>query len=143
MQNQSELHTIDGESYEFYMMPPGKALKILVQLLKRSLGPVGGALNSDNISLAELMKQKINLEGLLSRLAENLDADWAHQTILQLLEHVRHQGGTQLVFEVEFTGKLFHVLKIVGKALEVNYQDFIQGLHGVLPSVPGLEPAKK
>lgn len=143
MQNQQESHVIDDIAYEFYMMPPGKALKIFVQLLKRALGPVGGALDGSSLSLSDILKAKVNLNGLLSRLAENLDENWAHQTIMQLLEHVRHAGGTPIIFEVEFVGKIFHMLKVVGKSLEVNYRDFTEGLRGVLVSAPGLEPAEK
>lgn len=143
MQNQNVVHIIDGKSYEFYMMPPSRALRILVQIVKRSLGPVGGALDGSGASLAEILKARINLNGFLSRLAENLDEDWAQQTIMALLEHVLHQGGSKIVFEVEFQGKLFHMLKIVGKALEVNYADFWEGLRATLASAPGPEQSKE
>ena len=143
MQNQvATKKTIDGKGYEFYMMPPSKALRILIQLAKRALGPVGGALDGSGASLVDLMKTKVNLNGLLSRLAENLDEEWAQQLVTGLLEHVRHEGGTQIIFEVEFTGKLMHLFKIVGKALEVNYADFWEGLRAALASAPGPVPPK-
>lgn len=144
MQNQVILHEIDGAEYEFYMMPPSKALRIFVQLVKRALGPVGGALDGGGgVSLAEIMKAKVNMNGLLSRLAENLDAEWAQQTVQQILEHVRHKGGSQIVFEVEFMGKIMHLFKIIGKALEVNYADFWEGLRALRATAPGPAPDKE
>lgn len=142
MQNQTVVHLIDGKGYEFYMMPPSKALRILIQLAKRALGPVGGALEGSGASLSDILQTKINLEAMLSRLAENLDADWAQQTILAILEHVVHEGGTKIVFEVEFMGKLLHLFKIIGKALEVNYSDFWEGLRVGLASAPGPTPQR-
>lgn len=128
-------HTIDGKEYDFYYINPSKALKLLTRLMKIALGPVGGAFAGSGGKDASLLDANISLDGFFARLAENLDEDMVLNTIKDIMFYVRHKGGAEIVFDAEFEGSMWHLMKVVRQALEVNYGDFFDGIKAELAAV--------
>lgn len=131
---------IDDQNYAITHLPPGQALKIMSRLTKLIGGPAGKALISGG-DFGGLMNSDVSdalpLVGeLIAALSERLDEDMILDTIKELLSTVHIVNGDKQVpvmnmFDVQFTGKTFHLLKLVKSTLEVNYGDFFVGLSGL------------
>lgn len=124
----TEVHEIKGIKYEFCLIPPMDALKILTRLIKRTLPSVGGALAGNSIKgMADALNTNVNLDSMAKYLADNLDEREVQDTVREILQHVRIQGRV-INIELDFAGEIMAMLKVVYKALEVNFSDFIEGL---------------
>jgi len=129
---ETKTYAIDGKEYDFYFINPTKALKLLTRLIKIALGPVGGAFGGGSVSATSVLDTSISLDGLFARLAENLDEDVVTNTIKEIMFYVRHKEGAEIIFDAEFEGQMWHLMKLVRQALEVNYGDFFDGIKAEL-----------
>lgn len=124
----TETHEIKGKSYEFCLMPPAEALRILTRLIKRTLPSVGGAFSGGDLKgITEAVNGAVNLDALAQNLASNLEEQEVEETVKAILKHVR-VDGREININVEFPGEIMTMLAVVYKALEVNYADFFAGL---------------
>lgn len=140
---ETKTYSIDGQEYDFYYINPTKALRLLTRLIKIALGPVGGAFGGGGVSAASVLETTISLDGLFARLAENLDEDVVTNTIKEIMFYVRHKGGAEIIFDDEFEGNMWLLMKLVRQALEVNYGDFFDGIKagiGTLKRTQGNNP---
>jgi hypothetical protein len=124
--------TIDGQAYEFYYLPPSKAIRILTRLAKLVLGPFGLAIGGGGTSLANLAGSEITLDKAFEKLSENLSEEEVERTIKELLSYVRLGTGMEMQIDIQFQGKIMHMLNVTRKALEVNYQDFFVGISAIV-----------
>ena len=118
---------IDGEEYTFCLLPPKQSIRLLTRILK-IVGPaLGGAVSGGDIE--SIMDADIDTGMIISQLCSRLDENDVEHIIDALLSQVIHKGSGDLsrVFDQHFAGRLPHLFKVVGVALEVQYGDFFAG----------------
>ena len=120
---------IDDKEYQFGLLNPFKANKLLIKLTK-ILGPALGSMSKggDVESIMDMDLSEV-MEGLCSR----LDEDQIESIMIALFEQVLCDGDkmTQSFVETEFKGSLNTLYKVMFAALEVQFGDFFAG-NGVL-----------
>ena len=132
---------VDGISYEIWTLPVPKALSILTKLTKLAgelgggaIGSVDSGQNPFQNKSGEKNPMNIKMDVLgkaITALTNRLDESEVQEIIKTMLSvvHVQNVNGYAPVsFDVTFQGRIFHMLKVVGAALEVNYSDFLEGL---------------
>ena len=120
---------IDGQDYEIYNMPLQATTKMLAKLVKM-FGPAIGGLVGDDLSIKAL-DRKINVQSAIVLLAERIEEDSVWAMVMQLLGYVRLGTWAQIQPELQFEGKLMHMLNVVAAVLEHNFGDFFAALSGV------------
>lgn len=125
---------IDGEVYTFYQMDPMTSVVILTKILRIIATPVGKATEQiaksgiDNIVDADVEEivGKMNIGSIIGSLCDRLDENEVRQIIIAMLEQVHHKGKGEVskCFNTHFKGRISHLLKVVGAAMEVEYADF-------------------
>lgn len=131
----TETHVIDGKKYEFMLIPPLEALRIITRIIKRILPPLGGAFSGSNImDIANAIDGDINIQAMTISIAQNLDENEVEETVKQLMDYVMIDGR-KINFSVDFAGTLMHMMAVIAKAIEVNYSDFLDGLKGRLATI--------
>jgi len=116
---------IDGEVYTFYQMKPRKSLKVLVKIFKLVGASIGKAAEGMAGKETESILD-IDIGAIMGLLADRLDETETEQVIDLLLEQVHHKGKGEVskAFDDLFTGRMSHLLKVAGAAMEVEYADF-------------------
>jgi hypothetical protein len=126
---------IDGEKFEFLMMPPKVALRILTRLIKIAGEPLGIALAF--VTTGEGLDKEVDpsVVGKSARaLIERLDEDEVMNTVIQLCDYAL-MNGKKITFDVDFTGRMGLMFKVIAGVLEANYADFfgdVGGLAGIV-----------
>lgn len=125
--------TIDGKEYLFYQLTPKKAFKVLSWVTRKLGKPLGGIFASfgsvdfsKDVSNLKLDSAKLAdaLAGLFEGLAEE---DENIAKIEVLLSSVEFSGSSLNFDHPNFQGDTKHLLKVIWKALEVNFSDFLGG----------------
>ena len=121
--------TIDEREYQFGLLNPFKANKLLIKLTK-ILGPALGSMSKggDVKSIMDMDLSEV-MEGLCSR----LDEDQIESIMITLFDQVLCDGDkmTESFVATEFKGSLNTLYKVTFAALEVQFGDFFGG-KGVL-----------
>ena len=125
---------IDGTTYTIKQVDPMTAVADVGRLLAKALGPAFAK------AAAGVLASVGEAAGLLF---ERLSADEIRTLVTKLL---RGEGCTALwegktlpldgLFDHLFEGKPFSVVKLLAFAIEVNYQDFSDGLRTLLAGMP-------
>lgn len=140
MLQQSGLKTfrIDQEDYQFGLLDPETAMKTWVRFLKMGLGPFGSLLSKVSLKggKVDIGDIDFDLSEALQTLALRMDEQEVMDLIHTMLSQVRDKNGAELVFAVQFIGRIGHLLKVVGKAVEVNYADFFGVFGGLIKKMP-------
>jgi len=119
--------TVDGEEYKIVTFGPTKAFTLAARLTKfigEPLASMAGAVGSEQ-KAAEMLPLAVK------SLCNNLDEDAVLSLIKELLNSVS-QRNKMLDFEQHFQGRLGHMIKLVGKVVEVQFADFFSELGGSL-----------
>ena len=125
--------TIDGEQYEFCQLPARQSLKLLTRLM-RIVGPtLGTAVNgiaSGGLDIESVLDADIDFSSIVTALCDRLDENEVTAIVDELLSQVIHQGRGELskVFDAHFSGRLPHLFKVLGRALQVEYGNFLAEL---------------
>jgi hypothetical protein len=131
-----QVKKVDGEDYEFYMLDPFKASKLLAKITRSIIQPVGALLTGlKSNGLASLYNADVNFEGALGALAENITEDEFNAILSELLSVVRMGTGMELIIADQFSGRVFHMYKVAYKSFEVNFADFLDTKAGALAFV--------
>jgi hypothetical protein len=118
---------IDGEEYTFCQLPPKQSIRLLTRILK-IIGPaLGGAVSGGNVQ--SILDLDIDPGMIVSNLCSRLDESDVEYVVDVLLSQVLHSGSGDIskVFDQHFAGRLPHLFKVIGTALEVQYGDFFGG----------------
>jgi len=126
---------VDGIVYKIEQFPTTKAIRVLTQL-GNLLGPslqdvVGGA------GVKEKSEQSKFFGKAIGELLSRMDKESNVALAKQLIESVLRGEGAKINFELDFRGKLGHLLKLLVAVLEVNYSNFLEDLLGILDGVKG------
>lgn len=126
--------TIDEEVYTFHQMDPMTSVMILTKILRIVGGSIGNATqqmaesdigNFMDAEVGDIVK-KVNIGSIVATLCDRLDENDIRQIIITMMEqvHCKGKGEVSKCFSVHFKGRVSHLLKVVGAALEVEYADF-------------------
>ena len=134
----SMLHqcNIDGTSYEISQFGSSQSLKILIRIAKTIGEPLGKLFANVDPDGGSVMDQKVSdkiIGQVIGGLTEKLDEDQTVDTIKELCSCVL-VNGQKLgpMFETHFRGKIGHLFKLLKKVLEVQYDDFLGELLGIV-----------
>ncbi len=120
--------TIDGETYTFCQMTPTASLKLMVRIARIIGAPMGGIMGDAKVG-KDILEQDIDVPGIVSSICANLDQDEVVEIVKAALSQTIHTGKGEVSkqFDLIFAGRLPHLFKVVGTALEVEYGDFFGG----------------
>lgn len=123
---------IDDKEYQFGLLNPFKASRLLTKLTK-IVGPALGSMSKGG-DVKSIMD--MDLSGVMEDLCSRLDEDELESIMITLFEQVLCEGDkmTQAFVETEFKGSVSTLYKVVFAALEVQFGDFFVG-KGVLASL--------
>jgi len=121
---------IDGEVYTFYMLKPRISLNLLSKIVKL-IGPCIGKAFPNEVKIKEILEANINIGDAVTMFADKFDDDRVQNIIDVLFSQVLHKGEGSLsdetVYSNLFSGRIKHLFKVVLKAMEVQYADFLDG----------------
>jgi hypothetical protein len=130
MGNKYYEHIIDNEKYIFYMLKPRISLSLLTKLIK-IIGPGIGKAFPSSIKAKDILETDIDIGSLFHELSNKIDEKEVQEIIDILFSQVMHSGEGELLkgmaYDNLFSGRIKHLLKVVLKALEVQYNDFLAG----------------
>jgi len=126
--------TIDEEVYTFHQMDPMTSVLILTKILKITGTSIGKATEQmakggiDNLMDAKVddVVRKMDIGEIVASLCDRLDENEIKQIILAMTSQVHHKGQGEIskCFSVHFKGRIMHLIKVIGVAMEVEYADF-------------------
>lgn len=131
-----EIYTkIDNTEYAFYMLNTETSVKTFQALLSLVSSPLGVSVNTamkvafTEGTVADAFKGDVDIGQVITLLCDGLAKPEAFPIIQTFLSvtHIKTKEGNYRVVDMntDFHGKLFHLMKVVSKSLEVNYQDFL------------------
>ena len=121
-----ETYTIDEKTYLISHWNPSKANKIFIWLSSTlSKGVNTGLENTDFKSLSEVEILSIIVKTIPSIIA-GLDADVVDAKCKEILDGIKCDGKPVIYLE-HFSGRLFHMYKVIGQVLYHQYYDFLEG----------------
>ena len=121
---------VDGSTYEVSKYPATRSVKILTRLGKLFGGPLGSLLNNGGLD-AELDGE--SLGRAITELSKELDEQQADILFKDILctTHVIKDGKRlplKDIFDIEFTGRIGALFKLLIKVIQFQYADFADGL---------------
>jgi hypothetical protein len=126
----TEERIIDGETYTFTMLRPRISLRLLTKIFKLIGPPIGKAFPKE-IKMKDIFDAGIDIGGSINDLAERLSDDELQSLIDILFAPILHKGKGTLTnaaaYDELFAGRMKHLFKVIGVALEVQYADFLEG----------------
>jgi hypothetical protein len=123
---------IDGEQYTFCQLPAKKSLKLLTRLTRivgPSLGAALGTSSEGAVGIKAMLDRHLDLGAVVAALCDRLEENEVEAIVDTLLSQVIHagQGEVSQKFDVLFAGRLPHLFKVLGAALQLEYGDFLAG----------------
>lgn len=132
---------VDGSLYEFEQFGATHSLKILTKLTKLIGEPLTlaftamldgekklGAEVEAPATKKSILDRKINgkmLGEAVKALVDKLDEDEVLSLVQQLCAQSLLCDGKKIIFDSHYEGRLGHLFKVLGAALEVQYGDFL------------------
>ncbi len=141
---------VEGVQYQMLYLVPSKSVKVLTRLMKIISEPLGkalGSMESGESKAESFLNQEINgdLVGkAIVALGERLEEETVWNTIVELLSTVEkaneHNGFSKVTVDVDFRGKIGHLMKVVAKSIQNNYHDFLGQVLGGLKDLQAAQP---
>lgn len=125
-----ENFNIDGHDVEIFQLPVPISLKVLTRLSKILAKPIGSAISGDEIKDQNILDKNINLGNILGNLGDRLDEEIVITTIEMILPYISIKQKIPRNLESFDEYGVIFLLKVVYKALEVNYADFLDVFRG-------------
>jgi hypothetical protein len=124
MSRNIEKATIDGEEYQFYQMPAMFSTKLLWKILRYLGISVKDAVTFKN----KVSDLDVDIGNIISNLFEKVDPDELENLIKDIFSQTTYKGKMLMdVYSVHFQRRHMHLTKVLYKALEVEYHDFLPG----------------
>ena len=121
---------IDGEVYIFHMLRPRISVALLSKIV-RLLGPSLGKAFPNEVKIKEIFDVNINIGDAIITFSDKFDDIRVQEMIDVLFSQIQHKGEGALsddtVYDKLFAGRIKHLFKVVFKAMEVQYADFLEG----------------
>lgn len=125
MSRNSEDIEIDGTRYTLTQYPATTAVKLLVKLTKVIGKPVAiiTAAGLDASLSMSLVSEAVDA------LSQNLDPDQFDKMIKEILSgtrfHLEDGKSRELIFDMDFQGRIGHLFKLLKAVLQFQYSDFL------------------
>ncbi len=119
--------------YQFTQLSADEALDVHMFLTSIFGDLIGGglqALTGDKVSDMDIDTSKLG-QALMGAMRKDNRAE-AKVHINTILGSVRHEANGLNLSDGHFDGKIMHLYKVLGVALEVNFSDFLEEIGGVL-----------
>lgn len=126
---------VDGRLYEFSIFGAKHALRTLTKLSKIIGEPLTLAFTAMGVSDPEnkgksMFDRKIDGK-MLGEAVKALTGRMDENEVLDLIEELCGEencmcDGKKIIFDKHYEGKLGHLFKVIGTALEVQYGDFLE-----------------
>ena len=136
---------INGDNYEFYQLPIGESIRILLVLLKvmgYSIGKTIGSLKSGGDSLTDTDISFPALGDALASFTERLNEKELKDVIDTILKytHIESEDGKfiKIQKDIHFSGKLQDLFIVVYHGLDVNFSDFVETIKKKVQPLKGL-----
>ena len=133
---------IDGSTYEIWHLPTEPAIKMLTKLTKIIGAPVGKAVSGLTSSSGSILDANVGFDFIgaaIGMLTNKLDEDEVLGIIKTMLAYVNKKnekgGFVGVSLDVDFQGRIMHLLNVVRAALEHNFSDFFAGIKSSLREV--------
>lgn len=125
---------VGGNSYSFTQLPAHEAVDVHMFLTSVFGDLIGGGLQAitggGGIENMDIDTSKLG-QALMGALRKENRAE-AKEHIGTLLKSVRFNANGLSLNDGHFDGKIMHLYKVLGMAMEVNFSDFLEELGGVL-----------
>ena len=131
-QDALQSHTVDGQVYQFSYLAPRQALALWSRLAVHVIPAMAAALPKSKGLSAEL--SELNLEGAAHHLVALLAQEQFTKDVDLVLATVLREDNAPVTVDM-YPGRTMHVLKLVAKALEVNYSDFFAGFKTAIAAI--------
>ena len=139
-QDALQTHTVDGQAYQFSYLAPRQALALWSRLAVHVIPAMASALPKGKGLAAEL--SELNLEGAAQHLVSLLAQEQFAKDVDLLLATVLKDDNSPVTVDL-YPGRTMHILKLVAKALEVNYADFFAAFKTAIAAIRAEFMAKK
>ena len=118
---------IDDATYTVTQLPARRAIKLKAKLLKL-FGPVIAQFFVISDSKDDSQEYKSTFVRAVEKFALDIDPNTIDTLIVEILQGVRKNGMelTQATIDVEFSGDIAGIYKLIMFVLEVNYLNFFQ-----------------
>lgn len=139
MARQEDRVEIDGKKYLFTQLDPRRAAKVYLFLTSKIGGTLGKALGA--VKGGKLMDADVDMKDLgaaVENLFLTLDDDRTIEHIDSLLSSVLFGNENLSLDHINFQGKMLHMTKVVKKAVEVNFADFLDESSGLGAKLKGM-----
>lgn len=138
MGRKEEIFELDGSTYKTIQYPGREGTKIF-SMLGKIIGPSLGALMGSGVT--STLNGKVNSDAmekafslLFSNIPEN-QADQFFDKILSCTKVIKDGTATEINFDLEFTGRIGHLIKLAIRIVRFNFDNVFQDLVGMLPKV--------
>lgn len=130
--------TVDGEQYMITMLHPDNALEVWAWLMNRFGGSLVKLFSSlpKGQKLTEMMTMNVsdaagalNFESIGMEIVANIKSDEVKQNAKVLLSTV-HQKNQPVDYVTHFMGRPGHMMRVIIKAIQVNFADFFSASQG-------------
>lgn len=124
---------VDGQAYSVTYFSATKSIEVLVELVK-IVGPSLANLVQDNDKLLDIKLEEV-LPKAVKELVFNMNKTETVALLKQIIDSVSKNGQPILpTFDIEFAGKIGHLLKLLGATLKVQYGD-LKNVQSVLAAL--------
>lgn len=136
------IRVIEGQEYTFYALPATQSWTTLTKISKLLCSALGAGLETGANSvesLKSLLDKDFNLAKMLQAFSQRLDEAEILEVALLFFAQISHKGkgrlNTKEAVDIHFGGEVFHMIKVFGTALSIEYADFFaegQGLDNII-----------
>lgn len=136
---------IDDQEYTFYALPATQSFNTLTKISKLLCSTLGAGLDTkDNSieSLKSLLDKDFNPAKMLQAFSQRLNEDEILEVALLFFAQIIPKNNKDVLrlnskekVDVHFAGQIFHMIKVFGAALNIEYADFFaegQGLGSII-----------
>jgi len=121
---------IDGVRYETSIFTGSRALKILVRVFRIIGKPIGAALEGNDGGKLSLSNLNIDIGLAIKAIADNADSEVFEPLIKDIIASTL-RNGVKINFDLDFSGKMGHLFRVIAFVLQSNYSDFFDGISSV------------
>lgn len=114
---------VDNKTYKFHIMMPSKAFDFAARLSKLVAEPLStmAAAGGNEMKVTEVLPLAVRA------LMNNLHEDKAWRMIQELMNYASFDGKSINV-DLHFVGQMGHLMKVVMKMVEYQFQDFFEAI---------------
>ncbi|BBO74398.1 hypothetical protein DSCW_18150 [Desulfosarcina widdelii] len=132
MGREAVVKIIDDHEYTFHQMPPKQSMKLLLRIFKIVGAPAGAVADGAKANFKSLMDADLDISRIMGALCDRIDENEVEGIVDDLLSQAicKGRGEVSRNFDSIFKGRLPHLFKVVGAALQAEYSDFFDEWSG-------------